>query len=170
MGSCPERIISFPDYSIASVTAMIKAVHVPDEFEDKPRFLALLCENDALPAFELMAQAGLRCNPFVRVVPVRCLGSVNPVWIKEALSCGYDGIVLVGCCSGDDYQCHFIRGSELARERSDNAREALQAMALENERIEMHELQITEYRRLPGILDSMLDVVEEYGPNPFKDL
>ncbi len=170
MGACPERIVSFKDYSVETVTAMIKAVDVPDEFEEKPRFLALLCENDALPAFELMAEQGLRCNPFVRVVPVRCLGSVNTVWIREALSAGYDGIALVGCRYGDDYQCHFIKGSELASRRTENVRETLESMALEHERLELHELQISEYARLPEILDGMLEMVEEYGMNPFKGL
>ena len=51
---------------------MIKAVEVPDEFEEKPRILALMCENDAVPALELAAQHRLRLNPYVRVVPVRC--------------------------------------------------------------------------------------------------
>jgi quinone-modifying oxidoreductase subunit QmoB len=170
MGSCPERIISFKDYSIATVTAMIRAVEVPDELEEKPRFLAFLCENDALPAFELMAQNGLSCNPYVRVIPVRCLGSVNTVWVKEALSAGFDGVAMIGCRSGDDYQCHFIAGSELAERRAENVRETLKTMVLENERLQMHELQITEYRMLPEILDRMIDVVEDYGPNPFKGL
>jgi hypothetical protein len=31
---------------------MIKAVHVPDEFEEKPRVLVFVCENDAYPALD----------------------------------------------------------------------------------------------------------------------
>jgi quinone-modifying oxidoreductase, subunit QmoB len=49
MGACPERIISFKDYSVEIVGSMIKAVDIPDEFDEKPRLLALLCENDAVP-------------------------------------------------------------------------------------------------------------------------
>ena len=71
MGACPERIVSFKDYSVDMVATMIKAIPVPDEDEEKPRMLALLCENDAVPALDLAGQHRLRCNPFVRVIPVR---------------------------------------------------------------------------------------------------
>ena len=136
MGACPERIVSFKDYSVDIVASMIKAVEVPDEFEEKPRILALLCENDAFPALDLVGQHRLRFNPFVRVIPVRCLGSVNTVWVTEAMSAGYDGVILIGCKYGDDYQCHFIKGSELAVTRGENIREKLEQMAMENERVE----------------------------------
>jgi quinone-modifying oxidoreductase subunit QmoB len=170
MGACPERIVSFKDFSVSLIGAMIKAIHVPDEFEEKPRILALMCENDAIPALDLVGQHRLKYNPFIRVVPVRCLGSVNTVWVSEALSAGYDGMILIGCKYGDDYQCHFIKGSELAVTRGENIREKLEAMALENERVEIHELQISEYQRIPEIFDKFMDVVDEYGMNPFKGM
>ncbi len=170
MGACPERIVSFKDYSVDIVASMIKAVEVPDEDEEKPRILALLCENDAYPALDLVGQHRLRMNPFVRFIPVRCLGSVNSVWITEAISAGYDGVVLIGCKYGDDYQCHFIKGSELAVARGENIREKLQQMAMENERVEIHELQISDYEQLPKIFDDFAEVIETYGMNPFKGM
>jgi quinone-modifying oxidoreductase subunit QmoB len=170
MGACPERIVSFKDYSVDVVASMIKAIEVPDEYEEKPRILALLCENDAFPALDLVGQHRLKCNPYVRVIPVRCLGSVNFVWITTALSAGFDGIILIGCKYGDDYQCHFIKGSELASTRSENIREKMEQMALENERVELHQLEISEYDKLPGIFDKFMEVIDEYGMNPFKGM
>ena len=170
MGACPERIVSFKDYSVSLVASMLKAVDVPDEFEEKPRILAILCENDAFPAMDLVGRHRLRYNPFVRIIPVRCLGSVNFVWITEALSAGYDGVILIGCQYGDDYQCHFVKGSELAATRSENIREKMEQMALENERVELHQLQISEYHRLPEIFDKFMEVIKEYGMNPFKGM
>jgi quinone-modifying oxidoreductase subunit QmoB len=170
MGACPERIISFKDYSVDMVASMIKAVEVPDETEEKPRILALLCENDAFPALDLVGQHRLRCNPYVRAIPVRCLGSLNPVWVSEAISAGYDGVLLIGCKYGDDYQCHFIKGSELAFTRGDNIREKLEKMAMENERVELHQLQISDYDKLPEIFDKFASVIEEIGMNPFKGM
>jgi quinone-modifying oxidoreductase subunit QmoB len=170
MGACPERIVSFKDYSVGIVSSMIKAVEVPDESEEKPRILAFLCENDAFPALDVAARHRLRTNPFVRVIPVRCLGSVNVVWVSEAISAGFDGVLLIGCRYGDDYQCHFVKGSELAFSRGDNIREKLEKMAMENERVELHQLQISEYDRLPEIFDSFAEVIEEIGMNPFKGM
>ena len=171
MGACPERIVSFKDYSVEIINAMIKAVDVPEEFEEKPRILAFLCENDAFPALDLVGQHRLRYNPFVRIIPVRCLGSVNVVWVTQAISAGFDGVILIGCKYGDDYQCHFIKGSELADYRGENVREKLQQMAMENERVELHQLQISEYARIPEIFENFQEeVIEKFGMNPFKGM
>jgi quinone-modifying oxidoreductase subunit QmoB len=168
MGSCPERIISFPDYSVDAVASMIKAMGVPEDFEEKPRILALLCENDALPALDTAASERRHWNPWVRVIPVRCLGSVNIVWIADALSRGIDGILLIGCRYGDDYQCHYMRGSELAHTRLGNVQETLQRLALEPERIKVVEMAHDEYSRIPEVLDAFAADLEKLGPNPFK--
>jgi quinone-modifying oxidoreductase subunit QmoB len=152
------------------VGAMIKAVDVPEEFEEKPRILALMCENDAFPALDLVGQHRLRINPYVRAIPVRCLGSVNIEWVKEAVSSGFDGVVLIGCKYGDDYQCHFIKGSELAESRGENIKEKLEQMAMESQRVEIHQLQIAEYARIPAIFADFAEVIEEVGLNPFKGM
>jgi quinone-modifying oxidoreductase subunit QmoB len=109
---------------------MIKAIHVPDEFEEKPRMLAFVCENDALPAIDMAGAMRLQYN----------------------------------------YQCHFVRGSELAEYRMGNVREKLKQLVLEEERVELHELSITDYSRIPEIMDNFLEVIETAGPNPYKGM
>ncbi len=168
MGACPERIISFKDYSVEIISSMIKSVEIPDEFEEKPRLLGLICENDAYPTLDTAGLKRIKHSAFIRLIPVRCLGSVNIVWIADALSRGFDGILLVGCKSGDDYQCHFIRGSELMGTRSDNIREKLTQLALEEERVRLEQLPISEYERLPQIINEFAEQIEEIGLNPFK--
>ena len=170
MGSCPERIISFKDYSVEIISSMLKAIDVPDEFEEKPRVLAFLCENDAYPALDLAGINRLSYNPYVRVIPVRCLGSVNIVWIADSLSKGIDGILMIGCKYGDDYQCHFVKGSELANYRMEKIQETLTRMVLESDRIQVWQLSIDEYKKLPQIFDDFLQRMDEIGPNPYKEL
>jgi len=170
VGSCPERIISFQDFSIHSVSSMIKAIEVPDELEEKPRVLAFVCENDAYPAFDMAGIQRLEYSTFLRIIPVRCIGSVNPVWISDALSNGFDGILLIGCKPGENYQCHYIQGSELMETRGENIRETLQTMMLEPERIRTEFLEINEYYRIPDIVNGFLEEIETMGPNPFKGL
>jgi quinone-modifying oxidoreductase subunit QmoB len=168
MGACPERIISFPDYSVDATAAAIKAMSIPDEFDEKPRILALLCENDALPALDAAAMARTRWNPWVRVAPLRCLGSMNLVWIADALSRGIDGVIIIGCKRGDDYQCHYVRGSELAHTRLTNLQETLTRLALEPERVKVVELAHDESDQIPQILDEFADELEELGASPLK--
>ena len=168
MGSCPERIISFKDYSVDMIGSMIKSLEVPEEDEEKPRVLVLACENDAYPALDMLGRRGFKLSPYIRVVPLRCVGSMNLVWIADALSKGIDGVLILGCRHGDDYQCHFVKGSELASYRLSKISETLDRLVLESERVRMEQIEITDYDRLSGIIESFMETIEEVGPNPYK--
>jgi quinone-modifying oxidoreductase subunit QmoB len=168
MGACPERIISFKNYSVAMIGNMIKSIEVPAEEDEKPRILILTCENDAYPALDMAGLHRMKHNPWVRVIPLRCLGSMNLVWIADSLSKGIDGILLLGCQHGDDYQCHFIKGSELSNIRLSKVSETLNRLALESDRVRFENISIIDYRKLPALLDEFAAKLQEIGPNPFK--
>ena len=130
--------------------------------------IAFVCENDALPALDEAAARGLTWNPWIRVVPVRCLGAVNVVWIADSLSSGIDGILLMGCKRGDDYQCHYVRGSELANYRMGNVKETLDRLSLESERVRVLEVARDDWPRIPKIFEDFAETIEQVGPNPYK--
>ncbi|GAB6182897.1 FAD-dependent oxidoreductase [Thermodesulfovibrio hydrogeniphilus] len=167
MGACPERIVSFKDYNVDMLGTMMKNVSVPEE-EDRPRIIVLCCENDAFPATETAALNKLKLDPAVRFIQLRCLGSMNLVWIADALSKGVDGMLLLGCKFGEDYQCHFAKGSELAKYRLGKVQETLDRLQLESDRVQMYEVAIDEYWRIPQIINEFMDKIREIGPNPFK--
>ena len=168
MGACPVRVISFENYSVDSVGAQIKAVEVPDEFSEKPRILVLACENDAYPAIDMAGMQGNHYSAFVRIIPVRCLGSVNAIWITDALNSGYDGIMMMGCKHGDEYQCHFVKGSELAGVRMSKIGDTLQQMALETERVATYEVAITDMARVPKLIEEYAAKIGKIGMSPLK--
>ena len=166
MGACPERIISFKDLSVDIVGSMIKAMDVPEEGF---RLLGVVCENDAYPALDAVGLHRLQYDPRIRFIPIRCLGSFNLVWIADALSRGIDGVLLLGCKFGEDYQCHFAKGSELANERMGKLQETLDRLALESERAMLVEVAIDDFDRIPKIIGDFIARVEEIGENPFKE-
>lgn len=168
LGACPERIISFKNYTVPMIGNMIKAIEVPDEDEEKPRILIFACENDAYPALDMAGINRLKYNAWVRVIPLRCLGSLNLVWIADAMSKGIDGVLLMGCKHGDDYQCHFMKGSELAEIRLSKVAETLDRLSLESERVRAATVNITDYAKIPAMLDEFAEKLEEFGPNPMK--
>jgi len=168
MGACPVRVISFENYSVETVGQAIKAVDMPDEFDEKPRILVLACENDAYPALDMAGMTRQEYSAFVRIVPVRCLGSVNTIWISDALNSGYDGIILMGCQKGEDYQCHFVKGSEMAHERMSKIGDTLEQLNLEKERVQTYEIAITDIHKVPKIINDMAETIEKIGMNPFK--
>ncbi|BAP56575.1 heterodisulfide reductase subunit A [Thioploca ingrica] len=168
MGACPVRVISFENYSVDTVGQAIKSVNMPDEFSEKPRILLLACENDAYPALDMAGMTRQEYSAFVRIIPVRCLGSVNTIWISDALNSGYDGIILMGCQKGDNYQCHFVKGSEMAHYRMSKIDDTLKQLKLETERVKTYEIAITDIQRVPQLINEMADTVAKIGMSPFK--
>ena len=168
MGACPERIIGFKDYNIDLIGSMIKAIEVPEDDEDRLRILVLVCENDAYPALDMAGMKRLGVSHMARFIPVRCLGSVNMAWIRDALSAGMDGAMLLGCTYGDDYQCHFVKGSEIANKRMENIGDTLKTLGLEPERCATNQVAITDYDKIPLIINEFVEQIVEMGPNPFK--
>jgi len=162
MGACPVRVISFENYSIDTVGQALKAVNIPDEFSEKPRILA--CENDTYPALDMAGMNRIEYSAFVRIIPVRCLGSVNTIWITDALNGGYDGIILMGCQKGDNYQCR----SELAHIRMSKIDDTLKQLKLEQERVQTYEIAITDLQRIPQIINDMEATIKKIGLSPFK--
>ena len=168
MGACPERIINFSDYSIDLIGSMIKSVEVPEDDDDRLRVLVLVCENDAYPALDMAGMKRNGINHMLRFVPVRCLGSVNMAWIRDAMSAGMDGAMLLGCTYGDDYQCHFVKGSEVANKRMENIGDTLSTLGLESERVVAEQVAITDYDKIPQLVNDFVEEIVEMGPNPFK--
>lgn len=174
MGACPERIVSFKDFSVDIIGSMLKACDVPElEDEDDPnapfRIIGLICENDAMPALDAAALHKLKLDPRVRFIPLRCMGSFNMVWVSDALSRGIDGIILMGCKYGDDYQCHFAKGSELCNYRLSKLSETLDKLGLESDRVIQYQIGHSDFDKLPDLVRDFVKRVMEIGPNPFKE-
>ena len=170
-GACPERVISFANYNIDQIGSMIREVQVPKDFKNEgPRILILACENDAYPALDMAGARHKTWSPYCRVIPVRCLGSVNAIWVSDAMSKGFDGVMLLGCKYGDDYQCHFVKGSEICSRRKENIAETLNRLGVQPERVEQLEVAIDEYDTVPDLIDGFVDRIMALGPNPFKGM
>lgn len=167
MGACPQRIISFKNYSVGMIADQMKAIKVPEE-DSKPRIVALICENDAYPALDIAGLNRMKISPFYRFITMRCLGGTNLVWIADALAAGIEGFLLIGCRFDDEYQCHFIKGSKAANERLGKVQETLSRLMLESERVTQVELAMNEWDKLPQILDDFAEQLKQFGPNPFK--
>ncbi len=167
MGACPQRIVNFKNYSVDMISSMLKEIDVPED-EDFPLIVGFICENDAYPALDMAGINRIQYPPNFRFISLRCLGGTNLVWIADVLSKGADGVILIGCKFGDDYQCHFIKGSQMANERLGKVQETLSRLMLEADRVEQVQLAINEYDRLPEILDEFIEKVKEIGPNPYK--
>jgi len=78
-------------------------------------------------------------------------------------------VLLLGCKPGDDSQCHYLRGSDLMTTRSENVKQKLQQLALEDERVRIEYVALSDYPTLPSCINAFVDRIQEIGLNPFKD-
>ena len=74
----------------------------------------------------------------------------------------------MGCQKGENYQCHFVKGSEIAHIRMSKIDDTLQSLSLEEERVATYEVAITDIERAPKLINDMAEVVERVGMSPFK--
>ena len=141
---------------------------MPEEEDEKPRILCFICENDAYPALDMSAMKRHRLQP-VGEVHSRALPGLGEHRLDRATRCrpASTACMLIGCKFGDDYQCHFVRGSELANRRLENVKETLQRLQLESERIALTQLSINEGHKLPGLFNAFAARIREIGPNPY---
>ena len=69
---------------------------------------------------------------------------------------------------GDQYQCHFVKGSEIASVRLSKVDETLKSLNLETERVQNYEVAITDIERLPKLINDYAAKIQEIGMSPFK--
>jgi len=75
---------------------------------------------------------------------------------------------MMGCQRGEDYQCHFVRGSAMAAERLSKVGDTLKQLNLEEERVVVHEVAITDIERAPRLINEMKATIDKIGMSPFK--
>jgi len=61
-----------------------------------------------------------------------------------------------------------VKGSELMETRSGNVQEKLKQLALEEERVQIVQLALNEFERLPEVVNAFSEEIEDIGLNPFK--
>ena len=76
--------------------------------------------------------------------------------------------MMMGCKKGDDYQCHFVKGSELAHYRMSKIDDTLKQMGLETERVATYEVAITDIARVPQLINDYAAKIKEIGMSPMK--
>jgi quinone-modifying oxidoreductase subunit QmoB len=75
---------------------------------------------------------------------------------------------MMGCKKGDDYQCHFVKGSELAHYRMSKTDDTLKQMGLEKERVMSFEVAITDSQKVAALINDYAAKILEIGMSPLK--
>lgn len=164
VGSCPRQCIVPQGFGIKQQVAMIGA-KIKEPAPEEPLVIAFMCENDAYPAALEAGRRKIAYPSNIHIIPVRCLGSVNMVLIKDGISAGIDGFLLAGCQSGE---CHYINGSDRAEERLDNLKDTLREMMMDPDRVRLLRIRIGDADVFAREAGAFVSRLRQLGPNPFK--
>ena len=101
----------------------------------------------------------------IKIILVPCTGKVDIIHLLRSFEKGADGVYVVGCMEGE---CHYNNGNFRARKRVAQAREILESVGIEGERVQMYNLSSAEGPRFAEIAVEMTNKILELGPNPLK--
>ena len=85
----------------------------------------------------------------VRILRLPCTGKIEVNYLLAAFERGVDGVIVAGCLEGG---CHFQEGNLRARRRVERAKQMLEEIGLEPERLEMFNLSSAEGTRFAEIV------------------
>ena len=131
----------------------------------EPVILAFCCHYCAYAAADLAGSMRLQYPGNVRVLRMPCTGKVEVDYLLAAFERGVDGVIVAGCLEGG---CHFLEGNLRARRRVERAKQILEEIGLEPERLDMFNLSSAEGARFAEIVTEMNDRLTRLGPSPLR--
>jgi F420-non-reducing hydrogenase iron-sulfur subunit len=134
-----------------------------DTFE--PRIIAFCCHYCSYSAADLAGSMRLEYDPNVRIVKVNCTGRVDTLHLLKALEDGADAVFVAGCEEGN---CHFLEGNLRAKKRVQQAKELLEEVGIEAERLEMYNISASNAPLFAVAVNEMTERARRLGPNPLK--
>ncbi|MCK5558740.1 MAG: hydrogenase iron-sulfur subunit, partial [Candidatus Hydrogenedentes bacterium] len=77
------------------------------EKEWQPKVIAFVCNWCTYAAADLAGTARIQYPPNVKIVRLMCSGAIDPIYVRRAITGGFDGVLIGGCHPGD---CHYQTG------------------------------------------------------------
>ncbi len=123
----------------------------------KPAMLALTC---AYGAFALPDFLNKERESTV-VVRYPCVGKLDSLHLLNAIEMGADGVIVVGCGEDDKFQCPYKEISYWAEKRVEHARNLLEMLGMERERISFSELPGEEIDKFDQLVQEAAEKIKD---------
>lgn len=155
-GACPANAIGFNMPGVEDLWSRMKnALQNTKSTKTAPAVLALYC------AFDIYDYSGLRRmeekHPGAALVSIPCLSKIKVADLLKAFEFGADGVLLVGCPSGE---CAYGQGDVWAEQRVAEAKSLLAEIDLEVERLELRSISGIELHVFDGVLEEFTNKIE----------
>ena len=117
------------------------------------KVVVFVCNWDGLSCVEAAAQKGLSYPASVKVIRVSCLSRVHSGLILKAFELGANGVMLLGCNTGN---CHFEINADLVKREYEKTRNILGLLGLREKRLALVRLPVGDG---PGFVKHVTDFI-----------
>ena len=101
----------------------------------------------------------------VKLFRFPCTGKVDVEYILKAFEEGADGVYIVACSIGN---CHHVHGNVRATKRLSFARELMEEIGLEGERLGIFYMSGSQAHAFANAATQMTERVRRLGPSPLR--
>jgi heterodisulfide reductase subunit A len=156
--SCPEMALTLQNCTMAQhearVTALVQSLA-------KDEVMGFGCQWSGAAAADQAGLRGLKLSRRFYLLPVRCLGQIDPVVMGRAFLEGANGLLLIGC---NPEECHHSYGLDHSWSRVWVLKKLLALCGLERDRITLAHSDITQPQQYVDTVGSFLKTMDRLGP------
>ncbi len=157
--TCPYEAVKMLNNTAQQLEARLKAV-LSRMHEDEA--LGFICSWGGLGAADLAGVKGLSYPRGVYLIPVNCLGSIDPAIFSMAFVNGANSILLAGCTP--TASCHYVYGVDHCWVRVNIMKKLLSLAGLERRRITMGYVDVNQPEAFVRMVESHLDGMQKLAP------
>lgn len=133
--------------------------------KDEPRIVGFVCNWRAYSGLEMAGMYRIKYASNVRFIKLMCLGRLHSGLILKAFEFGADGVMLMGCPSGN---CHYESGVDRAKETVAQTKKMLNLLGIESQRLTLVEVPLAEGAFVARQINSFAKRIGKLGRSPIK--
>ena len=131
----------------------------------EPQITAFYCIYCGYMAADTAGAMHIQYPANIKFIRMPCTGKTDIRYLLEAFEQGADGVYIVACPIGN---CHHVRGNERGKARVERAKEILDSIGLDGERLDMFFMSGSEGYSFANAAKEMTERIRKLGPNPLK--
>lgn len=131
----------------------------------EPRIVGFVCNWGAYSGIEVAGDRRIEYPANVHLIRVMCLGRVHHGLVLRAFEMGADGVILLGCPSG---QCRYRSGIEQTKGMVAQVKRMLNMLGVGSKRIHLVEVPAGDGEFAARRIAAFVKRTQEMGPSPVK--
>jgi coenzyme F420-reducing hydrogenase delta subunit len=131
----------------------------------EPELTAFTCIYCGSMAADTAGALRLTYPANVKLFRFPCTGKVDVEYILKAFEEGADGVYIVACSIGN---CHHVNGNVRATKRLDYARDLLEQVGIEGERLGIFYMSGSQAHAFANAATQMTERIRRLGPSPLR--